>query len=56
MILYSLLPFYKKERIKFNSEKEQNKIGYKRVLSDLKDKEKIALEECADKKNKSAAA
>jgi hypothetical protein len=52
MLLYSLLPFYKKERINYNSEIEQNKIAYKRLLSELKDKRKITLERNTDRKKK----
>ncbi len=45
MILYSLLPFYKKERINYNSEIEQNKVAYRKLVIDLKDKRTTALEE-----------
>lgn len=50
MILYSLLPFYKKERINFNSEIESNRIAYKRLLSEIKEKKILALEKAKDKK------
>jgi len=52
MMLYELLPFYKKERINFNSEKEQNKVAYKRILSDLEEKKQSAIESSTDKKQK----
>lgn len=45
MILYSLLPFFKKERINYNSETEQNKISYKKLLSEVKEKQEVLVTE-----------
>lgn len=45
MIIYSILPLYRKESINYNAEIEQNKIGHKQVLSALKEKEKVTIEE-----------
>lgn len=51
-MILDFLPFYKKERINYNSEIEQNKISYKRLLSELKDKKKTALELSKDRKQR----
>lgn len=48
-ILLDLLPFYKKERINYNSEREQNNIAYKMLKSELKEKEQSILEEDSNK-------
>jgi hypothetical protein len=45
LMVLELLPFYKKERINYTSELEQNKIEYKRLKSELKEKRSLALEE-----------
>jgi len=44
-MLLDLLPFYKKERINFNSEIEQNNISYKMLKSELQEKERECLEQ-----------
>jgi hypothetical protein len=45
LMILEFLPFYKKERINYTSELEQNKIEYKRLKSELKEKRSLALEE-----------
>jgi hypothetical protein len=49
MILDSLLPFYKKERINYHAELESNKIEYQKVLSEVKEKMLVTLENVHDK-------
>jgi hypothetical protein len=43
-MILELLPFYKKERINYKCELEKNKIEYKKLKSDIKEKHRIALE------------
>lgn len=48
-IFLDLLPFYKKERINYNSEREQNNIAYKVLKSELQEKKQSILEEDLNK-------
>jgi hypothetical protein len=55
-LLYPILdmfyPFYKKEKLNYQSELESNKIEYKKLTRDLKEKMNYAIELSEDKKQK----
>lgn len=44
-MILDLLPFYKKERISYNSELEEHKIEYKKLKSEIKEKKRATLEQ-----------
>jgi hypothetical protein len=55
-LLYPILdmfyPFYKKEKLNYQSELEQNKIEYKKIISAIKEQMDLAIESTEDKKKK----